>query len=199
MKKIFCALAFLGTIVSASAETSKIEPAKAALCAACHGSQGISQDPQWPNLAGQHANYLIKQLQDFKTGTTRNAATMSAILASLNDKDVAELSIFYSKMPLPTGQTPEKFLKRGELLYRGGDFAKHLTACIACHGPKGTGNAQAGFPVLTGQHAAYTVQQLQAFKDKKRANDLNSIMRDISSRMSQEDMEAVAYYIQGLH
>ncbi|KTC88084.1 MULTISPECIES: c-type cytochrome [Legionella] len=199
MKKIFCALAFLGTIVSASAETSKTEPAKAVLCAACHGSQGISQDPQWPNLAGQHANYLIKQLQDFKTGTTRNAATMTAILASLNDKDIAELSIFYSKMPLPAGQTPEKFLKRGELLYRGGDFAKHLTACIACHGPKGTGNAQAGFPVLTGQHAAYTVQQLQAFKDKKRANDLNSIMRDISSRMSQEDMEAVAYYIQGLH
>lgn len=199
MKKIFCALALLGTIVSATAETTKPEPAKAALCAACHGVQGISADPQWPNLAGQHASYLIKQLHDFKTGTTRNAATMTAILASLNDQDIAELSIFYSKMPLPAGQTPEKFLKRGELLYRGGDFTKHISACIACHGPKGTGNAQAGFPVLTGQHAAYTVQQLQAFKDNKRANDLNSIMRDLSSHMSQEDMEAVAYYIQGLH
>ncbi|KTD36619.1 cytochrome c4 [Legionella nautarum] len=199
MKKIFCALALFGTIVSAVAETAKTEPAKAALCAACHGPQGISADPQWPNLAGQHTSYLIKQLHDFKTGTTRNAATMTAILASLYEQDIAELSIFYSKMPLPEGQTPEKFLKRGELLYRGGDFAKHISACIACHGPKGTGNAQAGFPVLTGQHAAYTVQQLQAFKDNKRTNDLNSIMRDLSSRMSQEDMEAVAYYIQGLH
>ena len=84
-------------------------------------------------------------------------------------------------------------------MYRGGDFNKHITACIACHGPKGTGNAQAGFPSISGQHAAYTIQQLQDFKEGKRKNDLNSIMRDISARMSIEDMEAVANYIAGLY
>ena len=76
---------------------------------------------------------------------------------------------------------------------------KRITACIACHGPQGTGNAQAGFPVLSGQHAAYTVLQLVAFKDGKRKNDLNHIMQDISNRMSKEDMEAVAHYIEALH
>lgn len=124
---------------------------------------------------------------------------MNALSASLTESEIKELANFYASQPLPQGSTPENYLKRGELLYRGGDFAKHITACIACHGPRGTGNAQAGFPVLTGQHALYTIQQLQAFKDGKRSNDLNSIMRDISARMSQEDMEAVAYYIQGLH
>lgn len=199
MKKIFCAIFLLGTVTTCIAETPEAEALKSAVCAACHGAQGVSSNPQWPNLAGQHASYLIKQLHDFKKGITRNAATMTAVLANLNDQDMTELANFYSNQPIAEGETPEKFLKRGELLYRGGDFSKHITACIACHGPKGTGNAQAGFPVLTGQHAEYTIQQLQAFKDKKRTNDLNSIMRDISARMSQEDMEAVAYYIQGLH
>lgn len=198
MKKILFAAVLFGTVAVSTAEGSNIGE-KAALCIACHGPQGISPNSKWPSLAGQHASYLIKQLQDFKKGTTRNAATMTAIMANLNDADMAELAVFYANQPLPTGATPENHLKRGEQLYRGGDFDKHITACIACHGPRGTGNSQAGFPVLSGQNAPYTIEQLQAFKDKKRANDLNSIMRDISARMSQDDMEAVAYYIQGLH
>lgn len=199
MKKILFAVVLFGTVAVTTAETPNTGMAKAVLCAACHGQQGVSTNPEWPSLAGQHASYLIKQLKDFKRGTTRNAATMTAMISALNDNDIVELANFYAKQPFPKGRTPEKYLKRGELLYRGGDFAKHITACIACHGPRGTGNAQAGFPVLSGQQAPYTIQQLQAFKDQKRANDLNSIMRDISARMSQEDMEAVAYYIQGLH
>jgi cytochrome c553 len=195
MKKILVAVMLFGSAMVSAAET----PAILTSCAACHGQSGLSSNPQWPSLAGQHASYLIRQLQDFKKGTLRNAAAMNAVSAALTEHELRELADFYSKQLPPQGTTPEKFLKRGELLYRGGDFAKHITACIACHGPKGTGNAQAGFPVLTGQHALYTIQQLQAFKDGKRSNDLNSIMRDISSRMSQEDMEAVAYYIQGLH
>ncbi|ARG96309.1 c-type cytochrome [Legionella micdadei] len=199
MKKILCAIFLLGTVLTCIADTLEAEALKSAVCAACHGPQGVSSNPQWPNLAGQHASYLIKQMHDFKKGTTRNAATMAAVLTDLSDQDIVELANYYSNQSIAEGETPEKFLKRGELLYRGGDFSKHITACIACHGPKGTGNAQAGFPVLTGQHAEYTIQQLQAFKDRKRTNDLNSIMRDISERMSKEDMEAVAYYIQGLH
>nr|WP_232505626.1 c-type cytochrome [Legionella clemsonensis] len=185
--------------MSNAAEQTIAPPAKTAVCVACHGQQGISLNPEWPNIAGQHASYILKQLQDYKKVTTRNVPVMTGVVATLTDADMAELAAFYARQPLPEGVTPQKYLKRGEQLYRGGDFEKHITACIACHGPRGTGNAQAGFPVVSGQHAPYTVQQLQAFKENKRSNDLNSIMRDISSRMSQEDMEAVAYYMQGLH
>ncbi|CEK09396.1 c-type cytochrome [Legionella hackeliae] len=199
MKKIVFALIVFCTFTSNAAEQTTPAPAKATVCVACHGQQGVSLNPEWPNIAGQHASYILKQLQDYKKGTTRNAPAMVGIVATLSEADMAELAAFYAKQPLPEGVTPQKYLKRGEQLYRGGDFEKHITACIACHGPRGTGNGQAGFPVLSGQHAPYTIQQLQAFKDKKRSNDLNSIMRDISARMSHEDMEAVAFYMQGLH
>ncbi|WP_298624890.1 c-type cytochrome [uncultured Legionella sp.] len=172
---------------------------KATVCAACHGQQGISLTPEWPNLAGQNAKYTVKQLKDIKEGKSRVAPTMIAMIANLNEQDMDDLAAFYAKMPLAEGATPKKYMQRGEQIYRGGDFEKHITACIACHGPKGTGNAQAGFPVLSGQKAAYTVLQLQAFKDAKRTNDLNHIMQDISGRMSQDDMEAVAHYIEGLY
>ncbi|MCP0914725.1 MULTISPECIES: c-type cytochrome [Legionella] len=173
--------------------------AKAAACVACHGAKGISTNPQWPSLAGQHAGYLAKQLRDYKQASTRNSPIMAPIVAKLSDQDIEDLAVYYSKLPLPEGQTPQRFIARGEQLYRGGDFKSHITACIACHGPRGTGNAQAGFPVLSGQQAVYTMQQLQAFKDNQRSNDFNEIMRDISVRMSKEDMEAVAYYVAGLH
>lgn len=199
MKKIllFILIAF-GTVASAMAETIKA-PEKTLLCGACHGSQGISTNPEWPSIAGQHKEYLLKELRDMKEGKTRQALTMSAILAELNDTELQNLAQFYANQPAPKGETPEEHLKRGELLYRGGDRTKGITACIACHGPKGLGNGPAGFPLLSGQHADYTIQQLKAFQTKQRSNDLNSIMRDISSKMNEDDMRAVAYYIQGLH
>jgi cytochrome c553 len=172
---------------------------KSTTCAACHGPTGVSVNPIWPNLAGQHAAYLVKQLHDFKAMQHRNAPTMAPMVANLNEQDIEDLAAFYARQPLPENTTPQQFLKRGEQLYRGGDFSKHISACIACHGPSGRGNAQANFPVLSGQQPAYTLQQLQAFKGKTRSNDLNSIMRSISARMSTEDMEAVAHYVAGLH
>lgn len=199
MKRILFAFATFCALTSNAAEQPNVTAEKTAVCVACHGQQGISVNPQWPNLSGQHDSYTLKQLIDIKQGKTRNVPTMAGIVATLSDADMAEIAAIYAKLPLAEGTTPEKYLKRGEQLYRGGDFSKHITACIACHGPKGTGNGQAGFPVVSGQNAPYTILQLQAFKDKKRSNDLNSIMRDISSRMDQDDMEAVAYYMQGLH
>lgn len=174
-------------------------PEKTSLCIACHGETGISTNPVWPNIAGQHAQYLLKQLQDIKEGKTRNVPVMAAIVSGLSYNEMQELAQYYAQQARPEGKTPKKYVQRGEELYRGGDFSQHITACIACHGPSGTGNEQAGFPLLSGQHAEYTILQLQAFKEKKRQNDLNAIMRDISARMSEEDMTAVAYYIQGLH
>ncbi|WP_419419894.1 c-type cytochrome [Legionella sp. D16C41] len=199
MKKILFAIALTTTFAVQAADNTLAVPAKAATCVACHGPEGNSTNPLWPNIAGQHALYLEKQLYDFKKVTTRNVPVMTTIAATLTDADIKELSAYYAKLPLAQNTTPQKFVKRGEAIYRGGDLSKHITACIACHGPRGTGNNQAGFPVLSGQHAQYTISQLQAFQQKKRSNDLNEIMRDISHRMSPEDMEAVAYYIQGLH
>lgn len=199
MKKIAFLLALCSTIAAFAAGDYQAGQEKSTVCAACHGDKGISVNPAWPSLAGQHAAYLAKQLNDFKKAQNREAPTMTPLVANLSEQDMNDLAAFYASLPLPEGITPKQYLKRGEQLYRGGDFSKHITACIACHGPSGQGNAQANFPVLSGQHAAYTVQQLQAFKDKKRSNDLNSIMRDISARMSEDDMQAVANYVAGLH
>ncbi|MGL6029261.1 MAG: c-type cytochrome [Legionella sp.] len=175
------------------------QPNHAVVCSACHGQNGISLNPEWPNIAGQHSPYLLKQLLAIKENKTREVPSMSALLANMSNEELRELANYYATLPLAQGQTAPEFVARGERLYRGGDFSKHITACIACHGPKGTGNAQAGFPVISGQHAAYTILQLKAFKEGKRSNDLNHIMQDISARMSDEDMAAVAHYIEGLY
>lgn len=197
---LFLVISFLSTIAYSQQAAKTTPPEKTALCVACHGPTGVSPNPIWPTIAGQHADYLEKQLLEFKEGKTRSATVMTGIAASLSQKDIEELAQFYASQPIPTeNKTPEKYLKRGEMLYRGGDFASKITACIACHGPDGTGNAQAGFPVLSGQHAQYLIAELEAFKNNERRNDLNHIMQDISMRMKKEDMEAVAYYIQGLY
>ena len=199
MKKMALFLALCGHYAGYAAGVYQAGQEKSTVCAACHGATGVSTNPIWPHLAGQSVSYLTKQLNDFKHNKGRADPTMTPMVVNLSEQDIADLAVFYAKQPRPEGSTPKKYLKRGEQLYRGGDFTKHITACIACHGPKGTGNAQAGFPVLSGQQTAYTVLQLQAFKDKKRSNDLNSIMRDISARMSTDDMVAVANYVAGLY
>lgn len=171
---------------------------KMKLCAACHGPKGISVNSAWPHLAGQHATYLIKQLQDYQQKHKRDSAVMSPLAMTLTEAEMREIADFYASQPAPKALPSKKYQQRGEQLYRGGDFSKHITACIACHGPNGTGNEQAGFPRLSGQHPAYTIQQMEAFKHHERRNDLNGIMQDISGHMDIDDMTAVAYYLQGL-
>lgn len=199
MKKWALILLLGSSFLSYAVGNPKAGEAKSATCVACHGEKGVSINPQWPSLAGQHAAYLLKQLKDFKNDKLRPSPIMAPIVAPLTEQDMEDLSSYYAQLPLPEGTVAKQYLQRGQELYRGGDYDKKITACIACHGPNGTGNAQAMFPVLSGQQAVYTTQQLQQFKDGKRTNDLNSIMRDISGRMSAEDMEAVASYVSGLH
>ena len=169
------------------------------VCAACHGKDGNSINPLWPNLAGQHPKYLVMQMQAFKLAKQRKDASMMGMMMPLSEQDMQNVAAYFAKQPRKIGQADPKTLKRGQQLYRGGDSGKQISACIACHGPKGTGNEQAGFPALSGQHAAYIVAQLQEYKAGKRTTDLNHIMRDIASRMDKADMEAVANYISGLH
>jgi cytochrome c553 len=172
---------------------------KTVVCSACHGKKGLSPNQLWPNIAGQNAKYLTKQLNDFKLGKDRFEPTMSSMVANLTSKDFEELANYYASQKMVYSKQNIKSLAEvGARIYKQGDLKKHITACIACHGPHGEGNSSAGFPSLAGQMPLYTFNQLKAFKNKSRKNDINQIMRDISSHMSIEDMQAVADYIRSV-
>ena len=168
------------------------------VCAACHGVDGNSPNPVWPKLAGQHVEYIVKQLNDYKSGVRENAQ-MSPMAANLSDQDIQDLAAYYSSQKIRHGKTDPAALEFGEKIYRAGSIEAGVPACAACHGPNGRGNPAAQFPPLGGQHAAYTQAQLNAFRDGTRANDNTSIMRTIVGRMTDEEIKAVSEYIQGLH
>ena len=180
--------------------------AKDAVCTACHGTVGASTTPIWPNLAGQHASYLVKQLHDFKNQKRTNPQ-MSPMTTALSDQDIEDLAAYYSSLKPATGTAAPSIkvndktisLATGETLYRAGNPKTGVVACMACHGPDGAGNPAAKYPALSGQHAEYIATTLKAFKAETRANDEKSIMRIIAGNMTNDEIEAVANYIQGLH
>ncbi len=190
-----------GTAPAMAAGDAAAGKTKSATCAGCHGMDGKSVNPEWPNLAGQHPKYIEKQLKDFKAGTDRNNATMAGMVAALSETDMADLAAYFSSLPRKAGTAAadEDTLKLGEKIYRGGNPATGVAACIGCHGPTGAGNPEANFPALGGQHAKYVENQLKAFKAGQRKNDAGKMMRSIASKMSDEEIKAVAAYVQGLH
>lgn len=173
--------------------------AKAVTCAACHGPQGRSVNPEWPSLAGQNAPYLVEQLGAFKEGT-RSDMLMTAQAMALSEQDMRDLAVYYAaQAPDPKVVANPATLEKGAALYRGGDPEKSLAACTACHGPTGQGNPAAAYPMLKGQHATYTATQLRAYASGARKSDgPNRIMREIAVRMREDDIVALASYIQGL-
>lgn len=172
---------------------------KAMPCAACHGVDGNSTlNPEWPNLAGQHANYTISQLQAFKSGA-RISPFMNGMAASLSDQDMTDIAAYFADQSLNIGSVDAQKTPLGVTLFRGGNKATGVPACMACHAPNGAGNPGANYPALRGQHAKYTVQQLQAYKSGARSTDPNEIMRTIASRLTPEEIESVAKYIEGLN
>ncbi|MBF7074665.1 cytochrome c4 [Glaciecola sp. MH2013] len=190
------------TLAQGDAEAGK---AKSLTCSACHGTDGNSMIAMNPKIAGQHEAYLAKQLTEFRLASRtggkegRNNAVMNGMAAALSDQDIADLSAYFASQDMKAGTTPEDVIEAGEKLYRGGDAEKGLTACIACHGPDGKGMGLAGFPVISGQHAEYTISQLKMFRDGTRNNDMNGMMRDIAAKLSDEEIETLAKYLGGLH
>ncbi len=170
---------------------------KSAACVACHGVDGNSPNGQWPKIAGQHAQYIVKQLKDYKSGKRKNAI-MVGMAAALSDQDMEDLAAYYQSQNLKRGGANADLVALGESIYRGGNLTTNVTACVACHNPNGAGNPMANFPAISGQHAQYIADQLRYFKGGQRANDLNRMMRNVAVRMSEEEIEAVASYIQGL-
>jgi cytochrome c553 len=176
---------------------------KAATCAACHGAEGISAVPTFPNLAGQGEKYLLKQMKDIRDGA-RPVPTMAGQVDNMSDQDLADIAAFYASKPRAFGQTDPDALALGEKVYRSGVAERSVAACIACHSPTGAGNAPAGFPALAGQHAEYTASQLRAYRkgyedESGRTNDGDTrIMRTNAFGLSDAEIEAVASYVAGL-
>ncbi|MDH3612473.1 MAG: cytochrome c4 [Gammaproteobacteria bacterium] len=172
---------------------------KSITCTACHGAEGNSVNPLWPNIAGQNANYIIGQLSAFKNGS-RMDPLMTSQAMLLSDEDMHDVAVYFESLPAPAMAVgdPSK-VDKGEALYRGGNGDNGVAACLACHGPTGRGNPAALYPALQGQHATYTAKQLRDYANEARTSDGKTrIMRDIAARLSEDDINAVASYVQGL-
>ncbi|MDA0872832.1 MAG: c-type cytochrome [Proteobacteria bacterium] len=167
------------------------------LCIACHGIDGNSPLPANPNLSGQHAGYITKQLMQFKNGE-RDNAVMKGMVANLTEQDMINLGSYFEQQKqnlLFAKSNGENSL--GEKIYRAGVATKGLPACASCHGPAGHGIPDL-YPRLNSQHAAYTISQLNAFRLETRMNDNAMMMRTIAQKLTDKEMNAVADYIQGL-
>ncbi|QIT57027.1 cytochrome c4 [Aquisalimonas sp. 2447] len=168
-------------------------------CAACHGADGNSDNPEWPNIAGQGQRYLFEQLKAYQTGDRENAV-MAGQVSDLDEQDMRDLAAYYASLePGVAGGVDPDLRERGEDIYRGGIPDKGVAACMACHGPAGAGMAGAGFPRVGGQHAQYTAEQLRKYRDGDRDTDRNRMMRDVAERLSDDEIEAVSSYLSGLH
>jgi cytochrome c553 len=188
--------AFVG---SASMAAGNIEAgaAKATVCQACHGAGGVSQNPEWPSLAGLGAGYIAQQLQSFKDGKRVNPVMMPMAIG-LSPDDMADLAAYFDSQPSPSLEADPSYWKAGEKIYRGGDAARGIPACIACHGATGGGADAAKFPALRGQHSVYVSKQLHDYASGARTTGPGNIMQSIARRLSENDMRDVSAYLQGI-
>lgn len=191
-----CGLFWIATTASAAGDVDAGRE-KSAACAACHGTDGNSASAEWPKLAGQHAGYTAKQLRDYRSGARANDI-MLGMSAGLSDEDIADLAAFYAAQTIEFGIADPELVLEGEALYRGGDSIRGIPACSGCHGPDGRGNSAANFPWLAGQHAEYTAEQLTLYRTMVRNNDPNAMMRGVAANMTDQQIRAVAEFIQGL-
>jgi len=169
--------------------------ATAAVCAGCHMMDGNSVDAQYPKLAGQHEKYIVKQLEDIKSGK-RDAPIMMPFASMLaTQQDMENVAAYFARKTVTPSEADQSKLALGKAIYTGGNMGTGVPACKGCHSPDGTGNKPAGYPSIKGQHASYIVTQLQNFRDKKRENDPNGMMRGVAAHMSNAEIEAVANYI----
>ena len=202
MKKIILGLVVsLGTsgVVQAAGGDPQAGKEHTAVCTACHGPVGNSVVPNFPKLAGQGEEYLVKQMQDIKSGE-RNVLEMTGMLNNLSDQDIADISAFYASQTVSGGQVNPEHITLGGKLYRGGDLDRRVPACSACHTPTGKGNRLAKFPQLSGQHPDYIGKTLRDFREGVRVNDGDTrIMRAIAEKLSNKEIDALASYVSGLH
>jgi cytochrome c553 len=195
----------LSVLLAASAHAAETKPAAkpdpakgqalAQVCVACHVADGGRGSPANPILQGQHPEYLVKQLQEFKSGKRKNAV-MAGFASTLSEDDMRHVAAFYaSKQAKPGAAKNKDTIRLGERIWRGGLADKGVPACAACHGPAGSG-IPAQYPRLGGQHAEYTESQMLGFRSGSRAN--NAQMMTIASKLNDLEIKAVSDYIAGL-
>ena len=185
---------------------------KAAVCAACHGMDGNSVDPQYPKLAGQHERYTARHLALFKGGERENAI-MLGFAAMLGPQDMRDIGAFYATQKATPGLADDsvvesgpylgkRFYAIGEAIWRGGIADRGVPACLACHGPTGEGNPGPAYPALAGQHARYTADLLRRYRDGTvygKGARANAVMAGVARALTDQEIEALASYIEGLH
>jgi len=164
-----------------------------------HGAEGISANPEWPNLAGQVPGYIQGQLEAFKTGERKNAV-MNGFAAGLSQQDMADLDAYYASLKATKGSISEdqvEIAKQGEAIFKGGIADREVAACISCHAPSGKGIPK-HFPSVAGQHQTYLETQLIAFKKGERKG-YNEMMSSIAFRLSEQEIKALSVYMSGLN
>lgn len=205
MKNLAITLALLAGVtgMAQAAGDAAAGQTKSATCVACHGPDGNSPADLYPKIAGQHPAYMKKQLLEMKAAATgqtgRVAPIMGPMAMPLSEQDMDDLSAYFASQARTPIPVPDDVVEQGRALYMGGDMSRGLAACIACHGPRGEGLAQAKYPNLTGQHPAYIKSQLEAFRAGSRDNDPNSMMRDVARKLTDNDIKVLSQYVAGLH
>jgi cytochrome c553 len=196
----------------AKAGDPKAGQAKAGACAACHGLDGNAADPLYPKLAGQHEQYIWRQLKLFKSGE-RDNAIMLGMSAALTEQDMRDIGAYFGTQKVLAGVADEsviaagpnagkKFYQVGEKIFRAGNPAQGVPACAACHGPAGAGMPGPTYPALGGQHASYTAARLAAFRDGMvwgKDKNANVIMSQAAKNLTDEEIQGLSTYLQGLH
>jgi cytochrome c553 len=175
--------------------------AKSAVCAACHGADGNSMVPNWPKLAGQHEQYLVRQISLIQSGA-RMVPEMMAIVPGLTAQDIADLAAYFSSQANAGGVADESKVALGEQIFRAGNAESGVPACMACHGPAGEGNPLAGYPALAGQQAVYTANILNRFRAGENWGEedaASQVMNGVAAELTDDEIDAVASYIQGLY
>jgi cytochrome c553 len=189
-----------GMAVTIAAETLKGDPAKAeplvaSLCASCHGQDGNSPVPNFPNLAGQHAEYLLREMKDFKT-EHRQSEVMAPFIAALKEEDLVNLAVYFAKQkPVQASVTRPELVALGKKIYLDGNSKSGVPSCDGCHEEDGSGSAR--FPRLAGQNPEYTVDAMKLYAHGKRTNGVK-VMRTVAERMTEQEMQAVAQYLASL-
>ena len=191
---------------------AKAGQTKAGTCAACHSADGNSTDAQYPKLAGQHERYIWRQLKMFKSGERENPIMMG-MAGALTEQDMRDVGAYFATQKVLAGVADDtaitsganqgkKFYQVGERIYRGGNAAAGVPSCAACHGPSGRGNPGPAYPSLGGQHASYVVARLQFFRGGGiwgKDGNANKVMASVARNLSDEEIQSLATYIEGLH